>query len=283
MREYADILGSTSEISVWETLPGFLEGLRLAHYNLPSAWLQKVVRKASEVEPCRLGVVLRCAEMTARTNFTLADRGVTREILLGVHNNATRDLVENETGLERAFEGESRRILDRLVLLLEEQGHCGGLTERDLTLGLADLRGDVLLVGTLLEFAAARALLRHEKKDVEGRVGVLVQRLLAVAEHRQASGKTLVEMEGVAPRIAYEEVVVLKGAMEMALNVDMVGTLTKEKELNIRLAVQQLQKRLDDETRGLLGTLEEEAKGKYRRALDMQKVAKEALEKMHVS
>ncbi|KAK5033230.1 hypothetical protein LTS07_003531 [Exophiala sideris] len=146
IRDLLRELGSTNEDAAWNNLAPFLTGLRMSKYELPVYFYEKVTRKACEVGKER--IILTCAERAEETGFTLKKKGVTRELMLGLHTRAAQ---HNFTGPE--LESAARRA-EKIARMLENELHGAEKLQKD----EEDPRKDALVISVLAEIAAAKAL-----------------------------------------------------------------------------------------------------------------------------
>jgi hypothetical protein len=243
----AKLLENSSESGDWNNLPPFLEGMVMAKEKLPDGWLQKVVRKANERG--RSGVIITCAEMVKKTGVTFSDPHVTEEMMLGCHIRAAQ---AKWTGDEA---GKAMKRAEQVALMMETKEHCGGKLKE----GQQDMRKSTMVIGVLLELAAARALHVNGGKDVDGEVVRYAKNALILC------GQSSFEpgQDHIEAVIRLERWLPLWAGLKMAQKVDGVqqGTLAS----NLREQAGKLD-RLIKEAKA---QVEEQAKGKPRRCLIM--------------
>jgi hypothetical protein len=241
------LLESSSEAKDWNNLPPFLEGMVMAKEKLPEGWLQKVVRKANECG--RSGVIIRCAEMVKKTGVTFSDPQVTEEMMVGCHIRAAQ---KNWTGDEAE---KAMKQAEQVALMMEAKEHCGGRLKE----GQVDMRESTIVVGVLLELAAARALHMNGGKDVDGKVVRYAKNALVVC--RQSSfqpGKDHIEAAtGLERRLP------LWNGLKMAQKVDGV------QQSRLASDLREQAEKLDGAINKAKAQVEEQAKGKPRRCLNM--------------
>ena len=241
------LLENSSEPSDWNNLPPFLEGMMMAKEKLPEGWLQKVVRKANERG--KSGVIVRCAEMVKKTGVRFSDPPIAEEMMLGCHIRAAQ---ANWTGKEAE---KAMKQAEQVALMMESKEHCGG----KLTEGQEDMRKSMVVIGVLLELAAARALHMNGGKDVDGKVIRYAENALLLCQKGSSEpGKDHIEA---ATKL--ERWLPLWAGLNMAQKVDEVqqGTLAGSlKEQAERLGV------VINEAKA---QVEEQAMGKPRRCLNM--------------
>ena len=243
----AKLLESSSDLRDWDNLPPFLEGMVMAKEKLPDGWLQKIVKKANERG--RSGVIIRCAEMVKKTGVTFADQHVAEEMMLGCHIRAARANWRGDDA-EKAM-----KQAERVALMMEAQGHCGGALKK----GQEDMRKSPMVIGVLLELAAARALDANEGKDVDGKVIRYAQNALVLCERTSFEpGKDRIEAASMLERS-----LPLWVGLKMAQKVDEIqqGTLAS----NLREQAGRLERAINEAK----GRVEEQAKGKPRRCINM--------------
>ena len=247
LKTLVELLDSSSESKDWNNLPPFLEGMVMAKAKLPEGWLQKVVRKANERG--RSGVIIRCAEMVKKTGVTFSDPHVTDEMMLGCHIRAaqarwTGD--ESEKAMKQA---------EQVVLMMEAEEHCGGKLKE----GQVDMRKSMMVVGVLLELAAARALHMNGAQDVDGKVMRYAENSLALC--RQSSfqpGKDFIEA---ATKL--ERWLPLWAGLKMAQQVDGV------RQIKLASDLREQAEKLEGPINEAKAQVEEQAGGKPRRCLNM--------------
>ena len=246
------ILETSSEAKDWNNLPPFLEGMVMAKQELSEGWLQKIVRKASESG--RSGVIIRCAEMVKKTDVIFSDPCVTTEMMLGCHIRAAKASWMGEEA-EKAM-----KQADQVALMMEAKEHCGGKLKE----GQMDMRRSTVVIGVLLELAAARALQTTavnniDRKAIERKVMRLVED--AVVLCRQNTFQPAVDHLAAATML--EKWLPMLGGFKMAQKIAGIKQMTMASDLRER--AQKLQEFIDEAK--LL--VEEQAQGKPRRCLNM--------------
>jgi len=241
------LLESSSEATDWNNLPPFLEGMVLAKEKLPDGWLQKVVRKANERG--RSGAIIRCAEMVKKTGVTFSDASVTTEMMLGCHIRAAQ---ATWTGEEAE---KSMKQAEQVALMMEAKDHCGGTLKE----GQVDMRKSVIVIGVLLELAAARALHMNDAKDVGGRVKRYAENaLLLCRQNSFQPGKDHIEAAK-----ELERWLPMWAGLKMAARVECAGQSGLSSDL--REEAEKLQGPIEEAK----SQVEQEAAGKPRRCLNM--------------
>jgi hypothetical protein len=247
LKTLAKLLENSPEPRDWNNLPPFLEGMEMAKEKLPEGWLQKIVRKANERG--RSGVIIRCAEMVKKTGVAFSNPHVTEEMMLGCHIRAAQAGWAGEEA-EKAM-----KQAEQVALMLEAKEHCGGRLRE----GQQDMRKSAMVIGVLLELAAARVLHSNEGKDVDGKVVRYAENALILCQQTSFEpGKDHVEA---AKRL--ERWLPLWAGLKMAQKVDEVqqGILAS----NLREQAEKLECLIHEAK----AQIEEEAKGKPRRCLNM--------------
>jgi hypothetical protein len=243
----ANLLETSSDSRDWHNLPPFLEGMVMAKEKLPGGWLQKMVRKANERG--RSGVIITCAEMVKKTGVTFADPHVTEEMMLGCHLRAAQaNWVGDDT--EKAM-----KQAERVALMMEAKEHCGGTLKE----GQEDMRKSTMVIGVLLELAAARALHANAGKDVDGKVVRYAQNARVLCKQTSFQpGKDHVEAATMLERS-----LPLWAGLKMAQKVDEVqqGTLASD----LREQAGRLERVINEAKL----QVEEQAKGKPRRCINI--------------
>lgn len=243
----ATLLENSPDLRDWNNLPPFLEGMVMAKEKLPDGWLQKMVRKANERG--RSGVIITCAEMVKKTGVTFADPHITEEMMLGCHFRAAQ---ANWTGDDAA---KAMKQAERVALIMEAKEHCGGTLKE----GQEDMRKSTIVIGVLLELAAARALHANAGKDVDGKVVRYAQNALVVCEKASFQpGEDHVEAGTMLERS-----LPLWAGLKMAQKVDEMqqGTLAS----NLREQAEKLERVINKAK----VQVEEQAKGKPRRCISI--------------
>lgn len=259
-QKISEILGNTDNQAAWWNLVPFLEGLKLAHEPAQKQFLEKVARKAGEQGIAAIAVLIQAAQKHDATGVTLALPGLTREIVLGLHNNAA---AENWQGEE--FEKTAKRA-EHVARLLEDEKHCGGSKKDFEAKGFVDMRRNLTVVAVLLEMSAAKAVHLNGAKDVDGKVMDYVKKLVALGQDG------IVDLQGNSqPRskgpwnamTEAENLVVLMNGIQLALRIESIAESAEGKTLQEKLDTtkKELQSRLD--------LVRSTASGKQRRCLEM--------------
>lgn len=250
LKRISELLQESTDPVRWRNLPAFLEGMVISREPLPENWLEKTVRKAHENG--QLGTIIRCAEMVERTGFSLARPAITRELMLGLHENAARAGWEG-SGLEKAA-----RQAHQVSRMLEHPLHCGKSKE-----GQPDLRRDVWVTGVVFELTAAKSLYLDGGQDVSGKTHLLATRLLALDKVTQ------LQQAGMPPEKELELRIPLWHGLKIAHKLESISSSGIEKDLNLYL------KKIDEEVQTLKKEAEATAGEKPKRALLMLKELKE--------
>lgn len=241
------LLENSPDLRDWNNLAPFLEGMVMAKEKLPDGWLQKMARKANERG--RSGVIITCAEMVKKTGVTFADPYITEEMMLGCHFRAAQ---AKWTGDDAA---KAMKQAERVALMMEAKEHCGGTLKE----GQEDMRKSTIVIGVLLELAAARALHANVGKDVDGKVVRYAQNALVVCEKTSFQpGEDHVEAGTMLERS-----LPLWAGLKMAQKVDEMqqGTLAS----NLREQAEKLERVINKAK----VQVEEQAKGKPRRCINI--------------
>ncbi|TKA78137.1 hypothetical protein B0A55_02730 [Friedmanniomyces simplex] len=126
----------------------------------------RVVRKASNAG--RLGSIIQCLQQVEHTGLTLKDDVVLSNVVWALHDLAQRDAWSAEA-TEKAT-----KWANVVSMLLETGEHGGGKTTR-----VGDARRRPEVIGLFLELAAVQAYKHQGGKDVDGKVKMYTERLLA--------------------------------------------------------------------------------------------------------
>ncbi len=231
----------------WQNLPAFLEGMRLAGEELPDGYMQRFVRKADEQG--RMGIIIRCAEMVKKTGVTLADPGVTTELMLGIHIKAAK------AGFKGKDMDTAIRQAQEVMLLLEKPEHCGGRVWR---MGQKDMRTSLIVLGIVLELQAAQA--GHPIRGIGfDQLDTTASKILTIFPGEDLT----VNEDPIQNRIQLEKLLPLWAGMKLAL---------KKKRLQAPTLWTQLRKNLDVLTKFVERAREQAAaasQGRSRRCLHM--------------
>lgn len=166
------LLGQDDSPEAWSNLLPFLEGMTSAHEPVPPSFLERIARKANMIGTYRF--VIECAEQARRTNVSLSDPFLTRELFQGCHERAL-DVSFKGDGFERAA-----RQAQHIVLLMEKAEHCG---RQSLRPGQVDMRRSLFVNSVVLEMAAARAFFASAKRsDDDGEVARSVARVIQLSQ-----------------------------------------------------------------------------------------------------
>lgn len=137
---------NSKDAAAWNNIIPLLEGLHESRSHLPVNFYARLARAAVTSVPRRDGLVIRAAETSDRTGLTLADRGVTRELLIGIHRRA----------IAKNYAGENElKDLKKITTLVAREEHGGKLTTPTKD-GRVNMSNDPLLLAAYLEQAAAR-------------------------------------------------------------------------------------------------------------------------------
>lgn len=146
---------NSKDAAAWNNVIPLLEGLHESKSHLPINFYARLARAAVTASPRRDGLIVRAAETSDRTGLTLADRGVTRELLIGIHRRA----------IAKHYQGESEnKDLNKLATLVAKEEHGGKLTTPTQD-GRVNMSNDPLLLAAHLEQAAARVLTTKNNTD----------------------------------------------------------------------------------------------------------------------
>ncbi len=173
------ILASTQDDTAWSNLVPFMEGMKTAKEALDTRFFCQIARKA--YEQGKFNIPVRCAELAKRTDFRLCYPGLARTIFIGCHDRAAAAGFEGDELLAASKQAEY------LALMLEKEEHCGGKL-KDVEV---DARKDLVVVGVLLELAAAKAVHQHAGKDPDGRVASYIAKSLALLDGYEFEALTL--------------------------------------------------------------------------------------------
>ena len=163
------LMSSSQEDSGWDNLIPFLEGMNLAKEPVPRYFLEQITRRA--YEQGKYHIPVRCAELARRTDYRLCYPGLAKQIFTGCHNRAAAAEFQGDELAAAAKQAEY------VALLLEKEEHCGGKLKPE----EKDARQSVMVVGVLLELAAARALNLDAGKDLDGRVASYLAKALVLS------------------------------------------------------------------------------------------------------
>jgi phosphoglycolate phosphatase-like HAD superfamily hydrolase len=166
------ILASTTDDEAWNNLLHFLEGMNIAGERIPTAFKERVTRKA--FQQGKDAVIMRAVQDADKTEFRLSLPALTRTIMTGVHRKAADANFKGE-GLDSAF-----KQAETIARLMETKAHCDRKLAQ--SKNFADMRQSLMVVGTLLELAAARAIDANEGKDVDGKVASYVAKALVLSQ-----------------------------------------------------------------------------------------------------
>lgn len=263
IREFLNELGSTNEDAAWNNLAPFLTGLRMSKYQLPEYFYEKITRKACEVGKER--IILTCAERSQETGFTLKKKGVTRELMLGLHTRAAQHRFQ---GAE--LESAARRA-EKVARMLEDELHDGAKLKPD----EEDPRKDVLVISVLAEIAAAKAL------DSDGSVDHATS-YAAKMLHLSKENADKIYVPDLSPRlkedvrtralknVELETLLPMQNAIRLALKIDSINKSPLGKDLAAHL------KSVDTKVEEALQQLRDVADGKPRRGQLMYEELQEA-------
>lgn len=177
------ILASTTDDDAWNNLIPFLEGMNTAKEPVRTRFLCQIARKA--YEQGKYNIPQRCAELAKRTDFRLCYPGLANTIFLECHIRAAAAAFEGDELLAAAKQAEY------IALILEREEHCGGRLKQY----EVDARKSLVVVGVLLELAAAKAVHRHGSKDVDGTVAGYVAKLLTLTNGYELKPRDLSNSE----------------------------------------------------------------------------------------
>ncbi len=165
----------------WANLPALLIGMKSTGAKMEGGAMGRVVRKANNAG--RLGAVIQCLQQVEHTGLTLKDEAVLSHVMWALHDLAQRDAWSAEA-TEKAMKWASL-----VGLLLETEEHGGGKTRR-----AGDSRQRPEVIGVVLELAAVRAYKHQGGKDIDGKVKMYTERLLAcIGDQAQVSQHSVVQ------------------------------------------------------------------------------------------
>lgn len=203
--------------AAWNNVAPFLRGAVLAKVNLPADFYARLVRTAYQVGRDR--IIMHCIERPTKTGLSLRQEWVSKEAMLGLHQQAVR------ANFEGPGMGSIVRRAERLARMLEDQlGETSKLGEHE-----SDVRTSPLVLAVLLELTAEKALHRQAGMDLNGQVANYAFKLLHLEEK--------VELTGLAEMPLYEQnmklltAVLVKNSIEWALKIGSV----KESDLGAQL------------------------------------------------
>jgi len=151
-------------------LVGLLAGMHTAGRRWKGWQVEKIVRVAGEAGMAH--AVLEAVRASGRTGLVLRDLRVVREVVWGCRAKA----VLGKWGEEEVEKG--LKYAEQIARLLEGEAHLGKLRAAS----GADPRVQPDVIGVVLELAGAKAVRHHGGKDVDGKVLVYAQRLMANLE-----------------------------------------------------------------------------------------------------
>ena len=185
-REIETILSGTSDVSTWNNLLPFFQGMHMSKYPVHRDFPEHLAKRAGEQG--RVGVMLKLAEMSESTGVSLSNPFFTRELMLACHRRAAA------AGFKGAEFMAAARTARSVASLLEKKDHCGGkLKENDV-----DMRRSLSVVGVLLEIDAAEAI-NNGAVDKDGRVNRFLSKAIALSD--QSLWDTWLQKEA-SPRAA---------------------------------------------------------------------------------
>jgi hypothetical protein len=178
------LLASTTDDEAWNNLLRFLEGMNVAGEKIPTAFKERVTRKA--FQQGKEAVIMRAVQDADKTEFRLSLPPLTRTIMTGIHRKAA-DAGFKGDGLDSAF-----KQAETIARLMETKAHCN--RKLDPSKNEIDMRQSLMVVGTLLELAAASAIDVNQGKDVDGKVASYVAKALVLSKddfHLNATPPTI--------------------------------------------------------------------------------------------
>jgi hypothetical protein len=164
------ILASTDDDAAWATVLPFLEGMNQAKSSPSESFMVSLVRKA--FEKGKYNLPMAWTEQAKRTGMRLCFKDITHEMMIGCHKRAAAADFKGDELISAAKHAE------RVAQLLEQEEHCAGKLKE----GQFDMRKNVMVVGVLLELAAARAIHLHAGEDVDGKVHSYITKTIAMLE-----------------------------------------------------------------------------------------------------
>ena len=152
----------------FDTLPGILEGYKLAKRNVTDAMKEKMIRKCSQVG--KGGLIMKCIQEVDKTGIKLDSLSVARCVMLISVYRA----IESEwskAGLEKAS-----RFAESILNMLEDPQHVVSKgTPKHL-----DPRIHPDILGVVLSSFATRAVRLQTAQDHDGKVAKYAQRMLSL-------------------------------------------------------------------------------------------------------
>ena len=152
----------------FDTLPGILEGYKLARRNVTDAMKEKMIRKCSQVG--KGGLIMKCIQEVDKTGIKLDSLSVARCVMLISVYRA----IESEwskAGLEKAS-----RFAESILNMLEDPQHVVSKgTPKHL-----DPRIHPDILGVVLSSFATRAVRLQTAQDHDGKVAKYAQRMLSL-------------------------------------------------------------------------------------------------------
>ncbi|PTU17771.1 hypothetical protein P175DRAFT_0486426 [Aspergillus ochraceoroseus IBT 24754] len=163
-KEIVDVVSLMKTAKDWQNLIPFIAGLRMSNRLITSARWEWLVRKAGESDA--LGIILESVKQTERTGLRLNNIDLVQRIFFELHRKAQRGEFKGPD-VSKALS-----LAKQFVTLMEAPEHVERSIEQD-------PKRRPVVVGTLLELSAARALSELDGLDEAGEVRAYAQRLLA--------------------------------------------------------------------------------------------------------
>lgn len=164
------LMTSSQDDDVWNNLLPFLEGMHQSKEHIHHDFYGAIARKLNQLG--KYHIALRCAERAATTDFRLCYPAITKKMFRGCHDRAVASTFKGEESTSAFNQAE------HMALLLEKEEHCGG----KLPAGGRDMRQSLMVMGVLLEMAAAKSIHHHGSKDPDGKVASYSRRALALSD-----------------------------------------------------------------------------------------------------
>ena len=191
----------------WENLPTFLGGMRMAKEALPPGYLERFVRRAFEQGHGR--IITRCIEQVDITDVTLADPPVTKELMMELHERATK------AGFQGAEMGKIVQEFKHILALMQKSEHCG---QKAFKKGFRDMRQDPTVLGLMLALRASGNPLAENSILIES-VQMIAARILAICTSQDLAVsedqyEARQQMEGWLPVLAGIKLALKTGQVE---------------------------------------------------------------------
>ena len=155
----------------FDTIPGLLEGYKVAKRSVSEYMKEKMTKKCAQAG--KGGIILRCIQEVERTGFKLDDLGVARAVMMIPVFQAANSEWSKE-GLEKAS-----KSAESILNMLEDPRHVADPAKaKDL-----DPRIHPDLVGLVLAMFATRAVRFQSSQDEDGKVAKYTERMLSLWEN----------------------------------------------------------------------------------------------------